>query len=92
MMIIFMTLLSVSLITPIFAEMYQKSLGVTYKIIAGSVVSVDKVKNYFVVKDSETGKQTTVKTDAATIASLTEGQVVRVTLPQSGNLAIKVVK
>ena len=91
-MITLMTLLSVSLATTSFAEMYQKSLGVTYKIIVGIVVSVDKAKNWIVIKDNETGKQTYVKVDPDTIASLNEGQSIRVTLPQSGNLALKIVK
>ena len=92
MMITLMMLLSVSLVTATFAEMYQKSLGVTYKVIAGSVISVDKAKNWFVIKDNETGKRTYVKADPDTIASLNEGQSIRVTLPQSGNLALKIVK
>ena len=53
---------------------------------------MDTANNFFVVQDQDNGKTITVKTWASVIPSLAQGARVRVTLPQAGNVALKIVK
>ena len=54
------------------------------------MVSIDKTRNQFVVKDDDDGREVTIQTWASDIAKLSQGGHVKVTLPQFGNLATRV--
>ena len=86
--IIALSLFSISSLS--FAASYGKSLGVTYMVVNGSIVSVDKVNNLFAIKDGEDGKIYGLKT--FDIASLNKEDHVKVTVPLPGNWASKITK
>lgn len=73
-----------------FAERINKSGGTVSRIIKGQVVSIDKVKNRFVIKDEDDGKEITIQAWASDIVKLSQDAQVKVTLPQYGNLATSV--
>ncbi len=80
-MIIAVALLIVGFNATSFAMTYYgRQNGIQTQTIMGVVESVNPGKNVFVVHDRDEGKSTTVLTDAKTIASLSKGQTVRVTL------------
>lgn len=66
---------------------YDRFAGVQYQTIIGEVVSVNTAKNIFVIEDKDAGTKTTVSTDSQTIASLSKGKIVRVTLKSGSPIA-----
>ncbi len=90
LMLLVTGLLMLNISTLSFAERINKSAGSVSRIIQGQVVSIDKAKNRFVIKDDDDGKEVTIQAWASDIAKLSESDHVKVTLPQFGNLATRV--
>ena len=75
-----------------FAYTYNKSVSGNYVVIEGSIVSVDKTKHLFVIKDKDDGKTYGLSAFASQIASLNQGDNVKVTVPYPGNLVSRITK
>ncbi len=84
--IILVTLfLAVGTVTPGFAARYDK-----YNIVVeGKILSIKSAKGVFVVEDQDDGSRRTVNAAPELIASLQEGEQVRVTLSRPGNFVQK---
>ena len=83
-------LLMLNFSTLSFAERFNKSGGIVSRIIEGQIVSIDKAKNQFVVKDDDDGREVTIQAWASDIAKLSQSAHVKITLPQFSNLATTV--
>ena len=93
--IIIAGIISVSLLSIFsssFAASYGKSAGASCMVIEGTIVAVDKTKNLFVIKDKDDGKTYGLGAFASQIASLHEGENVKVTVPVPGSLVSKITK
>ena len=75
-----------------FAASYGKSAGASYMVVEGTITSIDKAKNLFVIKDKDDGKAYGLSALASQTASLNQGDHVKVTVPLPGSLASKVTK
>ena len=73
-----------------FAASFGKSGGQPYMVVEGTVVSVNKAKNIFAIKDRDDGKTYGLSAFASDIASLNQGGNARVTVPLPGSLASKI--
>ncbi len=73
-----------------FAASYGKTAGAGYMVVDGTIVSINKAKHLFAIKDKDDGKVHGLS--ALDIASLNQGDNVRVTVPLPGSLASKIVK
>lgn len=71
--IIALSLLSISSLS--FAASYGKTAGAAYMVVDGTIVSVDKAKNLFAIKDKEDGKIHGLS--AFDLSSLNQGDNVR---------------
>lgn len=67
-----------------FARLDRKQGGIAYFIVAGQIVSVDKSKHSFSVKDGEDGRTYHFTASQSDIESLMEGSSVRVTARDPG--------
>jgi multidrug efflux pump subunit AcrA (membrane-fusion protein) len=72
------------------AETYRKSLGKVTRVISGEVVTAKG--GTLVVQDSASGKNVAAYASSKDIASLSEGQTVRVLISRDQNIARKIVK
>ena len=77
---------------PSFAATYGKSVGTNYMVIEGTIVSIDKAKSIFVIKDKDDGKAYGLSAWGSDIANLSQGDSVRVTVPLPGHMASKIKK
>lgn len=75
-----------------FAARFDKRAGGSYQITAGTVVSINKTKNLFTLKDSDDGKVYGFMARASDIASLNEGDHIVVTTALPGALALKITR
>lgn len=82
------TLLLCSIPSLGFTATYGKSLGERYMVVEGTIVSVDKAKNTFAIKDKADGK--IYKLSARGVGSLNQGDYVSATVPLPGKLASKI--
>ncbi len=92
---IILLMAAISLITissQAFAARYDRIAGVGYQITDGTIVSIDKTKNLFAVRDSEDGKVYGFMARDSQIASLNQGDHVVVTTEKPGALALKITK
>ena len=87
-LLIVLSLFSISSLS--FAVSFGKSMGIGYMVVEGTVVSVDKTKNIFAVKDRDDGK--IYGLSAFDVTSLNKGDNVTVTVPLPGSLASKITK
>jgi len=72
------------------STVFNQGAGTHFETIIGVVESVNRSKNAFVVYDKYEGTSTTVLTDSKTIASLVEGQTVRVIKNVTSPMALSV--
>ena len=70
-----------------FAASYGKSMGASNMVVEGTIVSVDKAKNQFTIKDDDDGREVTIQAWASDIAKLSQSAHVKVTLSQFSNRA-----
>lgn len=73
-----------------FAARYDKRGGVSYQITSGTIVSIDKTKNLFAVKDEDDGRVYGFMAWASDLASLNEGAHVTVTTEKPGAIALSI--
>lgn len=73
-----------------FAARYDKRGGVSYQITSGTVVSIDKTKNLFAVKDDDDGRTYGFMAWASDLASLNQGAHVTVTTEKPGAIALSI--
>ena len=73
-----------------FAASFNKSAGASYMVIEGTIVSIDKANNRFLIKDNDDGK--TYGLSTWSVQSLNQGDHVKVTVPYPGNLVSKITK
>lgn len=71
-----------------FAARYDRRAGKYYQIVSGDIVSIDKAKNRFAVKDEADGKVYGFMAWASDLASLSEGAHVTVTTEPPGTTAL----
>ena len=91
--IITLIVLSVLSITPLsFAASYGKSMGASYMVVEGTIVAIDKAKNLFVIKDKDDGKAYGLGAGDSQIASLDQGDNVKVMVPLPGGVASRISK
>lgn len=91
--LIIMAIAAVSLVatgSQAFAARYDKSAGVSYQIIEGTVVSINKAKNLFAVKDKDDGKVYGFMAWASDLASLNQGDHVVVKSEKPGAIALSI--
>lgn len=85
--IITVIVLSILSIAPLsFAANYGKSMGASYMVVEGTIVSIDKAKNVFVVKDKDDGKTYGLLAWVVDISSFNQGDHVKVTVPLPGGI------
>lgn len=75
-----------------FAARYGKSAGRSYQITEGTVVSVNKAKDLFSVKDKDDGRIYGFMAWASDLASLNQGDHVVVTTEKPGAIALKITR
>ena len=75
-----------------FAASYGKSGGASYLVIEGTIVSIDKTKNLFVIKDKDDGRTYGLSAFTSQIASLNQGDHVKVTVPLPGSLVSRITR
>lgn len=73
-----------------FAAQYNKHLGVGYRVVEGTIVSVNKEKNLFAVKDKDDTTVYGFMAWASDLASLSEGGHVVVTAEKPGAVALSI--
>lgn len=78
-------LLIIGLTAPSFAARYKKTMGVSYSVIEGKVLSINPAAGAFVVQDDDDGTQKTVYATSKHIASLNQGSQVKITVSQPGD-------
>ena len=85
--------LTILALTPMsFAASYGKSMGSSYMVIEGTIVSIDKAKHLFTIKDKDDGRTYGLSAFESDIASLNQGDNVKVTVPSPGQLVSKIRK
>ena len=88
--VIVVSLFSISSLS--FAASYGKSIGSSYMVVEGTIVSIDKAKHTIVIKDKDDGKTYGFSVGTSNIASLNQGDSVRVTVPLPGSMVSKIRK
>ncbi|OGX06722.1 MAG: hypothetical protein A2Z88_09615 [Omnitrophica WOR_2 bacterium GWA2_47_8] len=73
-----------------FAAQFDKSRGISYRMVEGTIVSINTEKNLFTVKCSECGKVYGFMARASDLASLNQGDSVTVTTERPGALALSI--
>ncbi|MCA9399434.1 MAG: hypothetical protein KC618_06770 [Candidatus Omnitrophica bacterium] len=90
---IIMLMAAISLIaisSQAFAARYDKRAGKGYKIVTGTIVSINKTKHLFAIKDDDDGKVYGFMAWASDLASLNEGAHVTVTTEHPGAIALSI--
>ena len=73
-----------------FAARYDKRAGVGYQITTGTIVSINKSKTLFAIKDDDDGKIYGFMAWASDLANLNEGAHVTVTTEHPGAIALSI--
>lgn len=73
-----------------FAASYGKSLGQSYMVIVGTIEAIDQAKHLFVIKDKDDGRSYGLSAWPSDMASLSQGNYVKVTVPLPGQLVSKI--
>ena len=75
-----------------FAATYGKSAGASYMVVEGTIVSIDKAKKLFAIKDRDDRKVYGLLAWVVDISSLNQGDNVKVTVPLPGGLVSKITR
>ena len=89
---VMIALFLVSISSLSFAASYGKSAGASYMIVEGTIVSIDKAKHLFAIKDKDDGTIYGLSAWPSDMDSLNQGDNVKVTVPLPGSLVSRISK